>query len=284
MRLIELKDIVKKYDVGKTTEVEALDEIDLAIEESEMIAITGPSGSGKSTLLRIIAGIEKPSSGEYYWKEQNVMAMKEKETCKLRNTDIGIITQDYSLLEEESALFNVCLPQMIGNRNKKENRVNAMKMLDEVGLKGLYHKPTGKLSGGQKQRVAIARALNMNAKIILADELTTLVHGADEAKKAKAGATALFSGGAASMDNVPETEMKDEFFSEEGTMDILAILVKSGLTPSRSEARRAVQQGGVSVDGEKITDIGTSYTKEDLKDGRLVKRGKKSFKKVIYKA
>ena len=122
------------------------------------------------------------------------------------------------------------------------------------------------------------------AKIILADELTTLVHGADEAKKAKAGATALFSGGAASMDNVPETEMKDEFFSEEGTMDILAILVKSGLTPSRSEARRAVQQGGVSVDGEKITDIGTSYTKEDLKDGRLVKRGKKSFKKVIYKA
>lgn len=172
MTLIELKKVVKKYDVGKTTEVEALDEIDLAIEESEMIAITGPSGSGKSTLLRIIAGIEKPSSGEYYWKEQNVMAMKEKETCKLRNTDIGIITQDYSLLEEESALFNVCLPQMIGNRNKKENRINAMKMLDEVGLKGLYHKPTGKLSGGQKQRVAIARALNMNAKIILADEPT----------------------------------------------------------------------------------------------------------------
>ena len=172
MRLIELKDIVKKYEIGKETEVEALAGVNLTIEQGEMIAITGPSGSGKSTLLRIISGIEKPSSGEYYWKEQNVMAMKEKETCKLRNTDIGIITQDYSLLEEESALFNVCLPQMIGNRNTKENRVNAMKTLDEVGLKDLYQKPTGKLSGGQKQRVAIARALNMNAEIILADEPT----------------------------------------------------------------------------------------------------------------
>ena len=172
MALIELKDVVKKYDIGKDTEVKALAGTSLKIEKGEMIAITGPSGSGKSTLLRIISGIEKPSSGEYYWKEQNVMAMKEKETCKLRNTDIGIITQDYSLLEEESALFNVCLPQMIGNRNTKENRVNAMKTLDEVGLKDLYQKPTGKLSGGQKQRVAIARALNMNAEIILADEPT----------------------------------------------------------------------------------------------------------------
>ena len=172
MTLIELKNVVKKYDAGKTTEVEALAGIDLTIEESDMIAITGPSGSGKTTLLRIIAGIEKPTSGIYQWKNQNVGTMKEKQTCGLRNTDIGVISQDYSLLEEESALFNVCLPQMIGGRNTKENRVKAMKVMDEVGLKGLYHKPAGKLSGGQKQRVAIARALNMNAQIILADEPT----------------------------------------------------------------------------------------------------------------
>ena len=172
MTLIELKNVVKKYDAGKTTEVEALAGIDLTIEESDMIAITGPSGSGKTTLLRIRAGIEKPTSGTYQWKNQNVGTMKEKQTCGLRNTDIGVISQDYSLLEEESALFNVCLPQMIGGRNTKENRVKAMKVMDEVGLKGLYHKPAGKLSGGQKQRVAIARALNMNAQIILADEPT----------------------------------------------------------------------------------------------------------------
>ena len=172
MTLIELKNVVKKYDAGKISEVEALAGIDLSIEENDMIAITGPSGSGKTTLLRIIAGIEKPTSGTYQWKNQNVGTMKEKQTCRLRNTDIGVISQDYSLLEEESALFNVCLPQMIGGRNTKENRVKAKKVMDEVGLKGLYHKPAGKLSGGQKQRVAIARALNMNAQIILADEPT----------------------------------------------------------------------------------------------------------------
>jgi ABC-type lipoprotein export system ATPase subunit len=172
MTLIELKNVVKKYDAGKISEVEALAGIDLSIEENDMIAITGPSGSGKTTLLRIIAGIEKPTSGTYQWKNQNVGTMKEKQTCGLRNTDIGVISQDYSLLEEESALFNVCLPQMIGGRNTKENRVKAMRVMDEVGLKGLYHKTAGKLSGGQKQRVAIARALNMNAQIILADEPT----------------------------------------------------------------------------------------------------------------
>ena len=172
MTLIELKNVVKKYDAGKISEVEALAGIDLSIEENDMISITGPSGSGKTTLLRIIAGIEKPTSGTYQWKNQNVGTMKEKQTCGLRNTDIGVISQDYSLLEEESALFNVCLPQMIGGRNTKENRAKAMKVMDEVGLKGLYHKPAGKLSGGQKQRVAIARALNMNAQIILADEPT----------------------------------------------------------------------------------------------------------------
>ena len=172
MTLIELKNVVKKYDAGKISEVEALAGIDLSIEENDMIAITGPSGSGKTTLLRIIAGIEKPTSGTYQWKNQNVGTMKEKQTCRLRNTDIGVISQDYSLLEEESALFNVCLPQMIGGRNTRENRAKAMKVMDEVGLNGLYHKTAGKLSGGQKQRVAIARALNMNAQIILADEPT----------------------------------------------------------------------------------------------------------------
>ncbi|MBO4888598.1 MAG: ABC transporter ATP-binding protein [Firmicutes bacterium] len=172
MGLIELKDAVKKYDIGKETEVAALAGTSLTIEKGEMIAITGPSGSGKTTLLKIIAGIEKLSSGQYCWNGQDVETMKEKETCRLRNTDIGFISQDYSLLEEESTLFNVCLPQMIGGRHTKENRSNAMKVMDEVGLMGLYRKPAGKLSGGQKQRVAIARALNMNAQVILADEPT----------------------------------------------------------------------------------------------------------------
>lgn len=121
------------------------------------------------------------------------------------------------------------------------------------------------------------------AKEILATELTTLVHGADEATRAKAGAQALFQAGGVDLDNAPTTELTDDDFDESGAVDILAVLTKSGLEKSRGDARRDVQQGGVSVDGEKVSDIKTSYTKEDLKEGILVKRGKKKFMKVIYK-
>ncbi|MDO4284607.1 MAG: tyrosine--tRNA ligase [Eubacteriales bacterium] len=119
------------------------------------------------------------------------------------------------------------------------------------------------------------------AKDILAYELTGLVHGQDEAEKARKGAQALFGGGS-DLAQIPSYEMKDEDFQEDGTMDILAVLAKSGLCASRSEARRAVEQGGVTVNGEKIGDIKQAYTKEQLGAGILVKRGKKNFKKVTY--
>ena len=119
------------------------------------------------------------------------------------------------------------------------------------------------------------------AKEILAWELTSLVHGEDEAKKAKAGAQALF-GGAGDAAQIPEETVSDADFKEDGTIDILAVLVAAHLCPTRSEARRAVEQGGVTVEDEKVTDFRKAYTKEDLKDGVLVRRGKKSFKKVKY--
>ena len=119
------------------------------------------------------------------------------------------------------------------------------------------------------------------AKEILAWELTSLVHGEDEAKKAKAGAQALF-GGAGDAAQIPEETVSDADFREDGTIDILAVLVAAHLCPTRSEARRAVEQGGVTVEDEKVTDFRKTYTKEDLKDGVLVRRGKKSFKKVKY--
>ncbi len=122
------------------------------------------------------------------------------------------------------------------------------------------------------------------AKTILADELTTLVHGEEEAKKAKAGAQALFSAaGTGSLDNVPEAEIGDALFGEDGSVDILTLLTASGLAPSRSEARRNVQQGGVTADGEKVAEISASYSKDQLRGGILLKRGKKKFKKVVYK-
>ena len=116
------------------------------------------------------------------------------------------------------------------------------------------------------------------AKEILAYELTKLVHGEEEAEKAQASARALFAGGDAT--EMPTCELKEEDFLN-GTIDILGVLVKAGLTASRSEARRAVEQGGVTVENEKVSDIRTAYTPENFAgDGIVVKRGKKSFMKV----
>lgn len=116
------------------------------------------------------------------------------------------------------------------------------------------------------------------AKEILAYELTKLVHDEEEAVKAQESARALFSGGNA--ENMPETVLVKEDFTE-GTIDILAVLVKGGLVTSRSEARRAVEQGGVSADGEKISNIKHSFTEDDfVGEGIVMKRGKKSFRRV----
>ena len=118
------------------------------------------------------------------------------------------------------------------------------------------------------------------AKEILAFELTKMVHGEEEAEKAKEASHALFSGAGASA-NMPTIGVNADDFAN-GTMDIMAVLVKAGLCESRSEARRGVQQGGVSVDGEKVTDISTTYTLDDFAgEGKVVKRGKKKFAKVV---
>ena len=117
------------------------------------------------------------------------------------------------------------------------------------------------------------------AKEILAYELTALVHGKEEADKAEAGAKALFGAGPGA--DVPTVTLEDTDFVD-GMVDILTVLVKSGLVKSKSEARQAVQQGGVSVDGEKVADIKTFYSVEKLKESILVKKGKKSFMKVSF--
>ena len=118
------------------------------------------------------------------------------------------------------------------------------------------------------------------AKEILAYELTKLVHGEEEANKAQASARALFGSGASA--EIPMTELTDADFVD-GVIDIGSLLVKAGLVPSKSEARRAIEQGGVAADDEKITDFKRTFTKADLKDGKVFRRGKKSFRKVIAK-
>ena len=116
------------------------------------------------------------------------------------------------------------------------------------------------------------------AKEILAFELTKLVHGEEEANKAKEAAKALFAGNGNS-ENMPTTQLSDDDFKE-GIIDIMSILVKTGMTTSRSEARRAVEQGGVTINGEKVTDIKTSYDKTAFENEFIIKKGKKSFQKI----
>ena len=119
------------------------------------------------------------------------------------------------------------------------------------------------------------------AKEILAYELTTLVHGEDEANRAQESARALFAGGNAA--EMPTAEIEEADLTD-GSIDILSVLQKSGLCASRSEARRNVEQGGVSVDGETVKDIKTAYTKDALSgDGMVIKRGKKNFRRVVMK-
>ena len=120
------------------------------------------------------------------------------------------------------------------------------------------------------------------AKEVLAFELTKLVHGEEEANKALEASKALFAGGG-SLENMPTTELSDEKF-EEGAVDIITMMVEAGMVKTRSEARRAIEQGGVTVEGEKVTDIGMKFTKEDLSgEGKIVKKGKKVFNRIIAK-
>ena len=120
------------------------------------------------------------------------------------------------------------------------------------------------------------------AKEILAYQLTELVHGEEEAKKAQEGARALFSG--ADTSHMPTTELSEEDFDEEGKIDLITLLVKAELVPSRSQGRRAIQQSGVSIDGEKLTDIYHTVEKDAFAgDGIVLKRGKKKFKKICVK-
>ncbi len=120
------------------------------------------------------------------------------------------------------------------------------------------------------------------AKEILAFELTKLVHGQEEADKALEASKALFAGGG-SLENMPTTELTDDKFTD-GAIDIISMMVAAGMVNTRSEGRRAIEQGGVTVDGEKVTDIGQKFTKEELAgEGKIVKKGKKSFNRIISK-
>jgi putative ABC transport system ATP-binding protein len=172
MNVIDLRDIVKTYDMGGAEQVLALRGVSLAIAKNEYVAIMGPSGSGKSTLMNIIGCLDTPTSGLYQFNGVNVSEMDDNDLARVRNKEIGFVFQTFNLLPRSDALHNVELPLIYGGVSSSERRQRALETLDHVGLGDRVHHKPNELSGGQRQRVAVARALVTRPSIILADEPT----------------------------------------------------------------------------------------------------------------
>ena len=170
--MIEIKNLTKTYNYKKANAFTALKDISLKIEDGELTAIIGKSGAGKSTLLHIIGCIDTFEKGEYKIDEIDVHQQSDKALAKIRNSKMGIVMQDFALIENYTALENVKIPLYFSG--KKTGKINALalKALEKAGISELAKKPVSKLSGGQKQRVAIARAIVNEPSFILADEPT----------------------------------------------------------------------------------------------------------------
>lgn len=170
--VLELKNVNKVYE-GKNETLHIIRDLSLSIKKGEFISIMGKSGSGKSTLLNLIGMLDKTTDGEILIDGVDISKMKDGEKDRLKNEKLGFVFQFHYLLSEFTALENVMLPALAHNfKNRKKIEMDAIKLLEEVGLgERLNHKPS-ELSGGEKQRVAIARALINNPAILLADEPT----------------------------------------------------------------------------------------------------------------
>jgi len=161
--------VSKLYGTGDNT-VAALDNVSVGLGEGEFTAIMGPSGSGKSTLLHVLAGLDRPTSGEVYLGDTEITSLKDKALTLLRRDRIGFIFQSFNLLPTMTAAENIVLPMRIAGRKPDEQWVASI--VETVGLTGRQsHRPT-QLSGGQQQRVAAARALASRPQVVFADEPT----------------------------------------------------------------------------------------------------------------
>ncbi len=171
MSKIEIKNLTKKFEINGDSIV-ALKDINLTIDKGEIFGIIGMSGAGKSTLVRTINYLEKPSKGDVYIDNISMASLSAKDLRKKRR-EIGMIFQNFNLLEQKNVIDNICFPLEIAGVKKKEAKKKARKLLDTVSLSDKEKAYPSQLSGGQKQRVAIARALASNPEILLCDEATS---------------------------------------------------------------------------------------------------------------
>jgi putative ABC transport system ATP-binding protein len=166
---VSARDLIRRYGAGETT-VHALRDVSLDIDEAQLTAVMGPSGSGKSTLMHLLAGLDRPSSGEVVIAGRELGALDDTELTKLRREHIGFVFQFFNLLPMLTARENILLPLSIAGRSVDPAWYE--ELVDTVGLRPrLGHRPS-ELSGGQQQRVAVARALVSRPTVLFADEPT----------------------------------------------------------------------------------------------------------------
>jgi len=168
---IKTEDLTRIYSSG-TIQVVALDNVSLSVKEGEFIGVTGPSGSGKSTLMNLLAGLDRPSSGNISVQGRLISDLNKHELALYRRHQVGMIFQSFNLVSSYSALENVAFPLLFAGVAKKERIERAAQMLEKVRLYPRKDHRPAELSGGEQQRTAIARALINQPKILLADEPT----------------------------------------------------------------------------------------------------------------
>ena len=172
MNLLTLNNVSRYYEVNDAKKY-ALHHFSFSFPNHGFYGVVGKSGSGKSTLLNLISMLDKPSSGEIYFNNENIQKWSEKRKRQFRNKDLGLVFQHYNLIESETVTYNIVLPQLIAGVNEKKAFEHAKELLKSICFRNnLYNQKVSDLSGGEKERVAILRSIANNPRMILADEPT----------------------------------------------------------------------------------------------------------------
>lgn len=172
MDCLSVCNIWKSYDLKNKEKVTVLKGLNLSVEPGDMVAVMGPSGSGKTTLLNIISGVDRPDRGSVQIEGRNLAEISKTEMALFRRQQLGMVFQDFNLLESLSVKENILLPMILDGKSAEEQEQRAERLFNILSIGDIQDKNITEISGGQKQRAAIGRALVNNPAILLADEPT----------------------------------------------------------------------------------------------------------------